>query len=367
MLGRWPLLPYSQEQKLELEGTLWDGSNHISRIELKLFTLGLTHQSLWHWNMVFHKDQYLDLFYYPCTPFHHIIHNHSLDFHLYADDTQIYISFKPCDSISRQTAISQVEACIKDIKTWMTNNLLKLNDDKTELIIITSSETTRYQEDIVINIGDSPIAPSMEPPRNLGVLFDSTCCLNDHVNKICQNINYQLYSICKIRKYLDKPATEKMINSAVTSRLDYCNSLLYGINGYLVSQLQRCQNNAARIVSLQLKYDHITPVLKDLHWLPVEHRTNYKILLLAYKAQHGMAPPYLSSLLSPYKPGGYLRSEGKHLLMTPRYRLEGSGKRCFAHAAPSLWNTFPISIKCVQSIDSFKSSLKTHLFNVAYS
>ena len=217
-----------------------------------------------------------------------IIRNHSLDFHLYADDTQLYISLKPCDSISKQTAVSQVEACIKDIKSWMTNNLLKLNDDKTELIIITTSETTNRQEYIIINIGDSPIAPSMESRRNVGVLFDSTCCLNDHVNKICQNINYQLYSIGKIRKYLDNPRLKKrrmdgrkdgqtdkvnpvyppptsLINLAVTSHLNCCNSLLYGINGYLVSQLQRCKNNAARIVSLWWKYDHITPVLKDLH------------------------------------------------------------------------------------------------------
>ena len=79
------------------------------------------------------------------TPLDNIIRNHSLDFHLYADDTQLYISFKPCDSISRQTAISQVEACTKGIKTWMTNNLLKLDDDKTELnIIITTSETTSH-------------------------------------------------------------------------------------------------------------------------------------------------------------------------------------------------------------------------------
>ena len=90
---------------------------------------------------------------------------------------------------------------------------------------------------------------------------------------------------------------------------------------------------------------------KNLHWLPVEYRIHYKILLLAYKAQPGMAQPYLSSLLSPYKPGRSLRSEGKHLLTTPRYRLEGFGKCCFAHAAPSLWNTLPITIKCGQSID----------------
>ena len=298
------------------------------------------------------------------TPLGNIIRNHNLDFHLYTDDTQLYISFKPCDSISRQAAISQVEACIKDIKTWMTNNLSKLNDDKTDLIIVTTSETTSHQEDIVINIGDSPIAPSMEPPRNLGVLFNSTCCLSDHVNKICKNINYQLYSIGKIRKYLDKPTTEEIINSAVTFRLDYYNSLLYGINGYLVSQLQRCQNNAACIVSFQRKYDHITPLLKDLHWPPVQNK--WQDLVVAYKAQHGMVPPYLSSLLSPYKPGRYQQSEGNHLLTTPRYRLEGFGKHCFAHAAPSLWNTLPIIIKFAQSIDIFKSTLKTHLFNIAY-
>ena len=123
----------------------------------------------------------------------------------------------------------------------------------------------------------------MEPPRNLGVLFHSTCCLNDHVNKICQNINYQLYFIGKIRKYLDKPMTGKIIISEGTSRLDYCNSLLYGINGYLVSQLQRCQKNAARILSLQWKYDHITPLIKLLnvisripmiHLLPIYFCTN---------------------------------------------------------------------------------------------
>ena len=108
-----------------------------------------------------------------------------------------------------------------DINTSSANNLLKLNDYKTELIIITTSETTSHQEDFVINIGDSLIAPNMGPSRNLGVLFDSTCCLNDHVNKMCQNVNYQLYSIGKIRKYHDKTIPEK--------NDEFCSDIPFGL------------------------------------------------------------------------------------------------------------------------------------------
>ena len=136
-----------------------------------------------------------------------------------------------------------------------------------------------------------------------------------------------------------------------------------------MSQLQRCQNNAARIVSLGWKYDHITPVLKDLHWLPVEYRMNYKILLLAYKAQHGMAPPYLSSLLSPYKPGRSLRSEGKYLLTTPCYRLEGFGKCCFAcrpfslEHAPHLHQVCPVQWHFQEQSED--TSVKCRIFILA--
>ena len=126
------------------------------------------------------------------TPLGNIIRKHGLNFHLYADDTQLYISFQPGVSVSKETAISCLEACIEDIKIWMTNNHLKLNDDKTELIVITTHSNTSQNQHIGINIGDSLITPSSEPPRNLGVLFDSTCSLNDHVSKICKSINYNL-------------------------------------------------------------------------------------------------------------------------------------------------------------------------------
>ena len=153
-------------------------------------------------------------------------------------------------------------------------------------LYITTHSNTSQNQHIGINIGDSLITPS----RNLGVLFDSTCSLNDHLSKICKSINYNLYSIGKIWKYLHTPTAEKIINCSITSRLDYCKHLLYCAKGYNRSQLQLCQNNAARMLSLRHKFDHITPVLKDLHWLPVEQRIEYKVLLLTYKALHGKAP-----------------------------------------------------------------------------
>ena len=187
-----------------------------------------------------------------------------------------------------------------------------------------------------------------------------------HVSKLCKVINYNLYSVGKIRRFLDKRSTEKLIAGAITSRLDYCNSLLYGIPKAHLNKLQYCQNNAARIVSLRRKFDHTSPVLTDIHWLPVEKRIEFKLLTLTYKAINGEAPFYLSELLSPYKPTRTLRSENQHLLQCPKYRLERFGRRSFEVAAPTLWNSLPVNIKISASCDIFKSRLKIYLFSPAY-
>ena len=167
------------------------------------------------------------------------------------------------------------------------------------------------------------------------------------------------------------PTTEKMINALVTSRLDYCNSLMYGICDRRISQLQRCQNNAARIISLRRKYDHISSILQSLHWLPVRQRIVFKLLLLVYKAKHQestLAPSYLKDLVQPHAPKRTLRSQDACRLHVPRYRLERFGKRSFAVAGPTLWNDLPDSIRCghFKTIDAFKSKLKSHLFVKAY-
>ena len=298
------------------------------------------------------------------TPLASVIRKHGLEFHLYADDTQLYIAFKPSCPSSKSDGIKKLEGCIGEIRKWMSENMLKLNEDKTEVLVITSRGQIG---DISINVGGCDIYPGSDPPRNLGVLFDSSCSLNQHVNKLCKALNYSIFNIGKIRKYLDTSTAEIIVNSLVTSKMDYCNSLLYGINEYQLDQIQRCQNNAARIISLSRKYDHITPTLRNLHWLPVRYRIIYKILVIAHKSLYNEGPVYLQHLLSWYAPERDLRSGYKYLLDEPTWRLKSFGARRFEYAAPRLWNTIlPIDLRKETNSEHFKSGLKTCLFRLAY-
>ena len=144
-----------------------------------------------------------------------------------------------------------------------------------------------------------------------------------------------------------------------------CNSLLYALPESQIAKLQRIQNSAARLVSLSRKYDHITPILHELHWLPVKYRIIYKILLLTYKCLHGMGPTYLQELLKEYKPVRNLRSSGQLRLITSITSTQ-YGQRSFSVAASELWNDLPLHVKNSQTLAQFKSSLKTHLFTLAF-
>ena len=131
-----------------------------------------------------------------------IIQRLGLTYHLYATDTQLYMTFKPSDVTSKYDAISRIKACVADIWIWMDGNFLKLND-KTELLIITTREE-------LSKISDISTSPSHDPPRNLGVIFNSTCCLDAHIAKLCRNINFNLHLVERIRKYLERPTTDAL-------------------------------------------------------------------------------------------------------------------------------------------------------------
>src|SRR6056300_1143941 len=135
----------------------------------------------------------------------------------------------------------------------------------------------------------------------------------------------------------------------------------------LDEKLQFVQNAAAKVITLSRKQEHVTPILINLHWLPMKSRIEYKTLLLTFKALHGLSPVYIQELISTYKPKRNLRSSTQLLLTAQSYNLESYGHRSFSVAAPELWNSLLISIRHLSSLAFFKSDLKTHLFKLAYS
>ena len=223
-------------------------------------------------------------------PLGEIIRKHGLGYHIYADDTQLYIAFKGDDE--NRKCLNTMEACLLDVQKWMAANLLKLNNDKTEVVLFAPKQITVSTRNISVAVGNTHVS-AITSVRNLGVMLDTTLSMDDQVKAVCRTAYAQLRGIGHIRRYLTTDAAKKVVNSLVTTRLDYCNSLLYGIPGRLLARLQKVQSTAARIVSRTSRYAHITPVLHELHWLPIESRLKYKVLLMAHRALHGSAPQYM--------------------------------------------------------------------------
>ena len=164
------------------------------------------------------------------------------------------------------------------------------------------------------------------------------------------------------RTFLDFKSSEQVVHAFVTSRIDYCNSLLVSTSQQNIDKIQRVQNSAARIIMKQNKYCHITPLLFKLHWLPISERITFKLLVIVYKCLNNLAPSYLSCLIERYIPARSLRSADKLYLNQPSSWLATAGDKAFAVAAPRLWNVLPMKVKSSQSLGVFKSNLKSFLF-----
>ena len=293
------------------------------------------------------------------SPIGDIIRRHELDFHFYADDSQLYLAFEPTTD-EQPGALVRIETCVREIDSWMVSNKLKLNGDKTDLLVINARHRPCPLIDH-IDVSNFKIKPS-DTASNIGVTFDRHMSLDQHVTNICKTCFFHLRKIAKIRDYLSTADTETLVHSLITSKLDSCNSLLYGLPKLMIDRLQNVQNSAARLIARRRKIDHITPVMKELHWLPVSQRIIYKILLITYKALNGLAPSYIRDMLQPLKSTINLRSSMKGLLSVPPIKLVNYGQRSFSYAAPKLWNELPDSVRHSESISIFKTKLKTYLF-----
>ena len=170
-----------------------------------------------------------------------------------------------------------------------------------------------------------------------------------------------------INHLLSTDATKTLVSAFVLSRLDYCNSFLFGCPQYLLNKLQKVYNNAAHLVLRVSKMDHISPHFASLHWLPIDSQIQYKLTSHCYNCLSSAAPNYLTELLRIYKPTCLLRSSSDtSILCIPTVRTHSLGQRSFSYAAPTVWNTLPYEIRSSNTISSFRSSLKTYLFQQSY-
>ena len=291
-------------------------------------------------------------------PLGNIIRNHSINFNCYADDTQLYLSIKP-DEINQ---LSKLQTCLMDIKSWMSCNFLMLNSEKNKILVL-GPKNLRDSISIDIATLDGITLASSTTVRNLGVIFDQDLSFNSHIEQTSRTAFFHLHNITKIRLILSKTDAEKLIHTFVTSRLDYCNSLLLGCPNKSIKTLQLIQNAAARVLTGTRKRDHISPVLASLHWLPVQFRIEFKILLLTYKALHGQAPSYLKELIVPHYPTRTLCSLNAGLLVVPIVSKSRTGARAFSYQAPL---QLPVVVREADTLSTFKSRLK-FLFDKAYS
>ena len=192
--------------------------------------------------------------------------------------------------------------------------------------------------------------------------------MSKHITNICKSAFFYLHNIRSIKKYLHEDSLHTLVHAFITNRLDYCNSLLYGASKELIAKVQRVQNAAARLLLNVGRYSHMTPILYELHWLPIQARIKFKILLLTFKAVHNLAPSYINSLISIKSKSSYcLRSNDGLYLEPPKGKvLKTFGDRSFQAAAPYLWNRLPHEIRMIKCLDKFKKAIKTFLFNEAF-
>jgi len=292
------------------------------------------------------------------SPISYIFTDPSVSFHLYADDTQLYISFSSSESSS---SLASLSSTLDKVYSWLTLNRLSVNPDKTEFLLIGTPQQRSKVINPSVSFCDKTLLPSSHA-RNLGVEFDSDLSFKYHISNICRTSFFHIRQLRQIRDSLDHNSAVLLANALVSSKLDYCNSLFYNLPTNSLDRLQRVQNSLARFVVPSVKrHQSISPTLLRLHWLPVKKRISFKIATITFKTLQNSQPHYLSSLLQPHNSHRSLRSSDKKLLHVP-FIKSSLGRRSFSYSAPFIWNHLPFPLRSTTSLPSFASQLKTFLF-----
>ena len=300
------------------------------------------------------------------STFASLLNAHGVDYHFYADDSQLYIRVE-----NIQEAKDRLISLLSDIKIWMAKRKLKLNDGKTEIMVIKGNLRNTIETDFGdVTFEDTQLVPC-ENAKNLGVVLDSSLNFRSHIDSVTRTCNFHIRNLYMIKNFINRRNLITLVHSLIVSKVDYCNSLLVGLPNVTLKKVQSILNRAARLIYSLSPRVHITPFLIDLHWLPVKARIEFKICLIVFKALKFNQPSYIRELLHRpvHESALNLRSlEDPYRLHEPRAICEkGFAGRSFSYTAPRLYNRLPVSLKQVDSLDAFKSHLKAFIFSKVYS
>ena len=292
----------------------------------------------------------------------YLLENHEVRFQLFADDTQFYLSLGIVEDTERK-----INNVMIDVKRWMNSKQLKLNDSKTECLIVGKKHDLRRLDIANLRVLENEFEVT-SPIKNLGIVFDCSLSFNEQINRVVKTAGYHLRNIAFLKKYLNDKTVKMLIHNYVISRLDYCNVLYYALLNYNLKKIQNVFNRAARLIKGLSPHERITPALIELHWLPVKARIVFKMCVLTYQALNSGKPGYLRNALKSFRPDTAVdlrHSDDPYRLEEPRSRTN-IGTRAYERSAPRFFNKLPLGVKQSPNCSVFKKRLKTHVFADCY-
>ena len=292
-----------------------------------------------------------------------LVERHSISSQSFADDTQLLDS---CHPDHLDTTVQRMQNCISEVKLLIYCNKLKLNDDKTESVLIKSDRIYAPWFCTHFYSSWSLWHPFVIHTRNLGITISSNTTMDKHVTNICRSAYAEFRCISSIRHLLTVNATKTLLSAFVLSKLDYCNSLHCGSPQFILDKLQRVKNSAARLVMKSRLCDHVQTLSRNPHLLPVRSKIVYKISTLCFNTFANSSPVYIAQLLFVYTPYRHLRSSSDtRTLRIPFVKTKSFGQRAF-FTGPTQWKLQFYELRHSESSPAFKTVLKTHLFRSAY-